>query len=586
MRRLLFPFLLLLMAPCAQATVHLAASCSSTDVQTKLTAAVAGDTVQIPNGSCTWTSAVTFSNKTIHLTAENQAVPQNVTITFQVNSGIQTGTSNLSRVSYLKLVTETGTSWTNIINVRGRSFRADHNTFEYQSGGPYTRVGIYFNGGIAGVLSPDGVVDNNTFTNMRVVYHGDLGLSGQMTIWNEASTITSPSTTTGVVYVESNTFTVQTPSANNFIDANLGGRYVFRYNTVSNAVLEAHSVQGEHRGTKSWEIYNNTMTAISSVPSHGTFLRGGTGIMFGNTYDTNYVTSPIILDNRRSFTDYSTPPDGCNNTSDWDGNTTVGWPCRDQIGRGPDSSLWSDTSSPYSPAPPSQPSLPAYFFVNTRNGVQVNPSVTNCTSAVKSNGSCADIVSNRDYYAYTSTFDGTSGTGRGTFAARPATCTTGVAYQASNQSDKIYKCTATDTWTELWSAADYPHVLRGEDPAPPPGNPGVALTPAGGTIDFGTVNVGTVATSQNITLTNNGDAALTITSIALTTGTHFSISHNCALTPSTVAASGTCTITVVGFPKSAGMLTDSVVVTSDASTSPDNGAVSVTGKQVILIRRN
>lgn len=543
-------------------TTRAAATCDSTDIQTQLDAsAAAGDTVTVPAGSCTWTSGVSYSNKSIALIGAGRTLTH---ITLRVNSAIQTGTSDTSRVSALHLISESGTSWTNYINVRGPNFRADNNRFENQNGGTNTKVAVYFNADV-GMAAPSGVCDTNIFDNTRVIQHGNLSLTGQMLLWNDASTITAPSTTTGVVYVETNTFTVASPTANNIVDANQGGRYVFRYNTIVNSTAEAHSVQGNHRGTKSWEVYNNVFTGTGAVPSHGMFLRGGTGIAFGNTFDTNYNSSPIKLDNVRSFTDYATPPDGCNNTSDWDGNTTNGWPCRDQIGRGPDSSLWTDTASPYSPAPPSQPSLPTYFFVNTRGGSQVNPSIANCTAAIKANGSCADIVEDRDYYDYDAAFNGTSGTGRGVIASRPATCTTGVAYQASDESDKIYKCTATNTWTAYWSPAAYPHALAG--------GTGCVASLSGSGVFPDTI----VAASydNSFTLTNVGDATCTINSITEDSG-EFSIQSNTC--GGTLAASANCTFAVRFTPTGTGAKTGTLTV--DTSVNDPTTALSGTGISV------
>src|SRR5262245_7791446 len=51
----------------ADAATRNAASCSSADVQSAINAAVAGDTVAVPAGNCTWTTKVTISNKALTL---------------------------------------------------------------------------------------------------------------------------------------------------------------------------------------------------------------------------------------------------------------------------------------------------------------------------------------------------------------------------------------------------------------------------------------------------------------------------------------------------------------------------------------
>jgi hypothetical protein len=67
-------------------------------------------------------------------------------------------------------------------------------------------------------------------------------------------------------------------------------------------------------------------------------------------------------------------------------------------------------------------------------------------------------------------FDGTVGVGSGTIASRPATCTTGVGWWATDQgswdttiaantSGLFYKCTSTNTWTLFYTPYTYPHPL-------------------------------------------------------------------------------------------------------------------------------
>jgi len=81
------------------------------------------------------------------------------------------------------------------------------------------------------------------------------------------------------------------------------------------------------------------------------------------------------------------------------------------------------------------------------------------------------IRPNVHVYMETLSFTGATGTGTGTLAARPATCTTGVGYFATDQgswnssgSDGLfYKCTSTNTWTLAYTPYAYPHPNRNDN---------------------------------------------------------------------------------------------------------------------------
>jgi hypothetical protein len=169
--------------------------------------------------------------------------------------------------------------------------------------------------------------------------------------------------------------------------------------------------------------------------------------------------------------------------SKWDGNTdTNGYPALDQAGRGIGDLITGVHPDKINSTTgiiswPNQALEPVYLFANTGT-----PTVT-----AYANGSPTLVVANRDYYEQASgiqttasgPFDGTSGTGWGTLANRPTTCTAGVAYWATDQGDwntstsnpygvqqsgadgVLYVATATDTWTEYYEPYIYPHPLQG-----------------------------------------------------------------------------------------------------------------------------
>jgi hypothetical protein len=148
----------------------------------------------------------------------------------------------------------------------------------------------------------------------------------------------------------------------NAIDTNYGGAYVFRFNHVSGTYIECHSVQGNNRATRRWEIYGNTIDNPGSSIYYPYRLRGGTGVVFNDTIVGTWTNYGIALDNVRSYADVG---DGglCDGDSTWDGNEdATGYPCRDQIGRGPDDPQWDHNP----PGAYTQPLVPVYGWGNRR----------------------------------------------------------------------------------------------------------------------------------------------------------------------------------------------------------------------------
>ncbi|HTS35060.1 MAG TPA: choice-of-anchor D domain-containing protein [Candidatus Solibacter sp.] len=94
------------------------------------------------------------------------------------------------------------------------------------------------------------------------------------------------------------------------------------------------------------------------------------------------------------------------------------------------------------------------------------------------------------------------------------------------------------------------------------------------TLNFGPVLVGSFKNSPAVTLTNKMNVQLTGVTIAIS-GTGYTQVNTCS---STIAAGGTCTITVTFTPTAAGTSTGTVTITDSANTSPQTIALSGTGQ--------
>jgi hypothetical protein len=119
------------------------------------------------------------------------------------------------------------------------------------------------------------------------------------------------------------------------------------------------------------------------------------------------------------------------------------------------------------------------------------------------------------------------------------------------------------------SAAGSPHTaaFSGTGVAPTPTAPAAALSPAA--VDFGMLPLNTTSPAKSVTLSNTGNAPLTITDlkIAGTNASDFSHTHNCPVGAS-LAAGSTCSISLRFVATAAGTRVASIVLTSNAPGSP------------------
>jgi hypothetical protein len=250
-----------------------------------------------------------------------------------------------------------------------------------------------------------GVFYNNTFSgnyiSVSVIGSGDQG-------WNYNHAFGSAN----YPYFEDNTFGNGTGA---FIyETGQGGRIAFRHNTISGyacsgcEVFDLHGNQGD-RGTVSSETYHNTV-GLGSGTYRWMHHRGGQAIIANNVVSSNVSFN---------FTEYRS----------WGGNGTCEpYAALDQINH-------------------------SFYFHNTEAGSAANPSFTNGGNPgiCGGGGEASYLVLNREYWLPTS----------GLASARPATCTAnGNTYYGATDTDVIYKCTATNTWTPSYTPYTYPHPLR------------------------------------------------------------------------------------------------------------------------------
>jgi hypothetical protein len=437
----------------------------------------------VPAGNCTWTSPVNLPlDKDLSLFGSGAGS----TVITCLALCVRVPTTVTTRVSGFAFVYSAAEA-RNLIEIghnnvpgNGKTFRIDHNTVTSILDWGFVEA---FGGGPNVGKHPTGLVDHNIFNGVAVHVNGSNYLrsegSAQDLLWSQNTTLGGGDE---VVYIEDNVFTGDRP---NFVDGNYGGRYVVRFNTMTghSTGVEIHSVQGDNRAVQRWEVYRNVFSKPEESFYPVAFIRGGTGVAFGNRANSNFY---LLLDNVRSGA--NPDPGGvgaCDGSSGWDQNLQPnGYACRDQIGRGRDAVLWTGPPAPYT-----QPLQPAYLWDNTHESgallpVSINEGCSHTVCLPPPGNNAMHLVENRDWYRDSAPFNGTAGVGTGALAARPATCTPGVAYWATDQGEwnsrqpgpdgQFYTCTAPDTWTLSYVPYPYPHPLQ-IDAIPPSAPSGLTL---------------------------------------------------------------------------------------------------------------
>lgn len=319
----------------ANSAILNAASCSQEAVRAAISSASNGDTINVPAGSCSWTSQIDI-NKQVSLIGAGIG-KTNITTSASKALFIPTGTNNW-RISGFSFTTSNsriyaiaaGSSRYNTF----KDWRIDNNKFEKY----HYSVIIYGDS--------RGVIDHN------VAHGGGFYILGSNnTAWTQDTNLG----TQDFVFIEDNTFDTTNYIQNvlHVVYGGWGARYVIRYNEINETggdriddAFDAHGYchGSDIRGTRAFEIYGNTFTRSYAGCCRALFLRAGTGVIYNNVFDESggiyYWKQPSAI----TFYEYRATPGGtgfasCSSECSTSAlcataNGGEGWPCCDQIGTG------------------------------------------------------------------------------------------------------------------------------------------------------------------------------------------------------------------------------------------------------------
>lgn len=445
-------------ASCTGSSPNWTSTPDYSSVSTCFTNASRGDTITVSSGSATWSSTLIITHG---ITLAGQGVGNTVI------------TSGFSDVTPLIFVEPDSTAIANSENIKITGFTFDGNNaaqrlFAISGAGVSATVAyksiIIGNNKFQNVVSGAGVIYTNG--QVRGVIYGNTFDRCDIIIRPLGSDNTTESANTAYnnfsygsadnLYFENNTIQYSSSYTSGdgnpgWVESGQGGRVVVRFNTW-NMTNTSPSEYWDIHGFQNWngtansgqtgtmivEYYSNTV--LSGGGYRWIDHRGSWGIFFNNTF-IGY-TNPSIDVNQY----YAGVPGGSGCTADI-----------------------NPTPTNYNPVVNN-----TYVFNNIVNGT-----LKGMTPGSIGNG--CGIAENSNYWNEQTSFNGVVGVGYGLLSSRPATCTKGVGYWATDQGGwnnsgsggqgVFYKCTSTNTWSLYYTPYTYPHPLASFSSAPlPPTN--------------------------------------------------------------------------------------------------------------------
>ncbi len=381
----------------AEAQTITAASCKASDVQAAFNSVSSSTTtVNIPAGTCTWTTQVTLTvpSGNTTLTVQGQtttgitcngsgactgsATDSTVIVDdYASNNSLLIITTNSTPSAYFRLSGITIQGGSGLVKYKGfiimsgssQNFRFDHNHLNTTTYSPnVATAGMQIGGCVYGVADHniiDNVVGsvNNGIQEYEGSCNGDSAGQGNGA-WAQPSLIGTATS----FYVENNIFN------NGFgNDCMYGGRFAFRFNTFNltspEAAVQEHMTGSttDGRGCREYEFYKNTLNSTNYNTNYNAYasdLWSGSGVVWGNTALSGGTGNSVYgfgtfisLFNSRannSTGDHTptacTSSTNCSNSFGWCGNgnsaqsfdstwdqnsnTTTGYLCLDQPGAG------------------------------------------------------------------------------------------------------------------------------------------------------------------------------------------------------------------------------------------------------------
>jgi hypothetical protein len=296
-------------AQCTGSSPTWTSSPDQTSVAACIAIAVSGDTINVGSGSVTWSALSIPSSKGITLSGGHGGT---TTINGDNALVINTNANSSTRVTGFTFTGPGQNSATGNVKVSGASnnapFRIDNNIFTSGTNATF----------IVPSDNNPGLIDHNSFSCSQgeMIHVWGVG-SGSSAGWVDDVT---PGDWHTIVFLEDNTFTnTNSTYIASAIQEYYGARYVARHNTVTWAQFDVHGTSGMVNG-RWFEMYNNTfIPAGHSVPTY-IRIRGGSGIIFGNSEDTSQGGN--------------TGSGGIELTNDDTSSQCGSWPCAWQTGAG------------------------------------------------------------------------------------------------------------------------------------------------------------------------------------------------------------------------------------------------------------